>query len=60
MLKEWAIKYDNEGFSQETNEKIESILTPELVRVLGPGTKKWVVRFARMTKKRYLEECGFF
>lgn len=38
------------------NEKIESILTPELIRVLGPGTKKWVVRFAGMTKKRYLEE----
>ncbi|KAL7792726.1 hypothetical protein V8C43DRAFT_49434 [Trichoderma afarasin] len=56
VLKEWTIKYDNEGFSQETNENIDSILTPELILVLGPGTKKWVVRFARMTKKRYVEE----
>ncbi|KAL5087474.1 hypothetical protein Trisim1_007870 [Trichoderma cf. simile WF8] len=38
------------------SEKFESILTPELIRVLGPGTKKWVVRFARMKKKRYLED----
>lgn len=56
VLKEWTIKYDNKGFSQETSEKIESILTPEFIRVLGPNSKRWVVKFARMTKKPYLEE----